>query len=354
MARPTIRSIAERLSLSTATVSLALREHPRIPESTRERVKKTAREMGYHPNPAIAKLMTHIRSARHIEAMTTLAFLNSTRTKTPTSLSLYHRLLWKGIEEQGRELGYQIESFWLQEKNMTPKRMSQILESRGIQGLIIPPFAEFGKVLDMNWEKFSAVTMGYSLLQPRLNRIVGNQRQAFFSCLHHLLRIGHQRIAAVWHETFDSRMTFISSSVFQWYQSLIPEGRRIPMLHLPNYDSQYLARWVQKEKPDAIITHIPALVDILRQGGIRVPEDVSVVMEGSKPEETELSGCFVSPYDIGRRVVKLLDSQLLQNDFGVPDQPVTILMEMQWNEGSTLMERGEGNPLTEIFHQTAW
>ena len=42
-----LSTIAEALGLSTATVSLALRDSPLVAEVTRERIKQEARESGY-------------------------------------------------------------------------------------------------------------------------------------------------------------------------------------------------------------------------------------------------------------------------------------------------------------------
>ena len=43
----TLSTIAAHLDISTATVSLALRDSPLIAELTRQRVKAVAQEMGY-------------------------------------------------------------------------------------------------------------------------------------------------------------------------------------------------------------------------------------------------------------------------------------------------------------------
>ena len=47
---PTIKQIAMQLNVSVSTVSRALSDHPRIGISTKERVQKLAKEMGYEPN----------------------------------------------------------------------------------------------------------------------------------------------------------------------------------------------------------------------------------------------------------------------------------------------------------------
>src|SRR5688572_29041020 len=46
-----LREIAEQASLSPAGASLALRNHPDISESTRMRVQKIARDLGYAKAP---------------------------------------------------------------------------------------------------------------------------------------------------------------------------------------------------------------------------------------------------------------------------------------------------------------
>jgi LacI family transcriptional regulator len=56
--RVTLQLIANRLDVSTATVSLALRNSPLVAETTKHRVQKIAREMGYSYNRSAASLRT--------------------------------------------------------------------------------------------------------------------------------------------------------------------------------------------------------------------------------------------------------------------------------------------------------
>lgn len=53
-----LSDIADNLGVSTATVSLALRDSPLVAASTRERIKKAAREIGYIYNRRAASLRT--------------------------------------------------------------------------------------------------------------------------------------------------------------------------------------------------------------------------------------------------------------------------------------------------------
>lgn len=56
--RITLSTIADKLGVSTATVSLALRDSPLVAEATRERIKEQAREIGYIYNRRAASLRT--------------------------------------------------------------------------------------------------------------------------------------------------------------------------------------------------------------------------------------------------------------------------------------------------------
>jgi LacI family transcriptional regulator len=56
--RVTLQVIAERLAVSTATVSLALRDSPVVAQATRQRVQRVARELGYIYNRSAASLRT--------------------------------------------------------------------------------------------------------------------------------------------------------------------------------------------------------------------------------------------------------------------------------------------------------
>jgi LacI family transcriptional regulator len=356
MAQITIRNIAEEAGLSSATVSLSLRGNPRIPKATRDRVIETAKRIGYRPNPSIAKLMSHIRSSRRVESQTTVAYLNAGIKKDVSKQGGYAAQLFDGICDQAANRGYHMDVFWLKEKGMSMQRVNRILHNRAIQGLIIPPIRDYDTRLQLDWSQFTAVTVGYSVLEPRLNRIVGNQRQAIMTCLFKLLQTGHRRIGAVWNEQFDFRMNFISSTIYDWFQKLLPSSRRIPFLSLKSSseDVESLDKWYNRYKPDGILTHIPNLSDSLDKIGIKVPRDVSLVREGSRTEPTPVSGSYINPFEIGQSLMKLLDSQIQQNDFGVPLRPSTTLLDMIWEKGKTLNTLGKPDKLAVYFEEMSW
>ena len=58
---PTIKEIAERSGFSPSTVSYALRDNPRIPGETRDKIKAVAQEMGYQRDAHLGQLMAYLK-----------------------------------------------------------------------------------------------------------------------------------------------------------------------------------------------------------------------------------------------------------------------------------------------------
>ena len=91
-ARPTLRSLADQLRLSPASVSLVLNHAPAaraIPKATQDRIRAAAARAGYRPN-TIAKSLRH-RRTRTIGVM------------VPEISEGYAASVMSGIEDKGGE-----------------------------------------------------------------------------------------------------------------------------------------------------------------------------------------------------------------------------------------------------------
>lgn len=90
--------VAARAGVSTATVSLALNSHPRIPAATRERVLAVAQELGYQPDTAFqARRAASQRLARAVGTRT-LAFVWNADGGGMMESS-YHRAIFHGAAD---------------------------------------------------------------------------------------------------------------------------------------------------------------------------------------------------------------------------------------------------------------
>ena len=73
--RVTMTAVAKRAGVHTTTVSLALRNHPSLPVTTRERIQALAREMGYRPDPGLAALVAYRSRLNPPKHRQTLAYI---------------------------------------------------------------------------------------------------------------------------------------------------------------------------------------------------------------------------------------------------------------------------------------
>ena len=155
---PNQREIAKAAGVSVATVSLALRNHPSIPETTRVRIREVAEKLGYRPNPRVAELMGHIRKNRSVDAFKeTVALIWSdigqAIVRESPSLNAFEQALQQALQAQG--MGIQI---FYQQPDLSWQRLEQILEARGIRGLILAPLMREDQMqLDWNWNGLSVV-----------------------------------------------------------------------------------------------------------------------------------------------------------------------------------------------------
>ena len=74
---PSIRTLAKKAGVSTATVPLALRNASRISLTTRRKIQRLAREEGYSANPAVSRLFSHYRNREGATHLGTLAFVHT-------------------------------------------------------------------------------------------------------------------------------------------------------------------------------------------------------------------------------------------------------------------------------------
>src|SRR4051794_9646963 len=123
----TLADVARAAGLSNGGASYALRAHPSIPSSTVEKVRRIAAELGYRPDMRISSLMATIRRSRPLSTRETIAFvwINTPKRldKLPLHLQHYARIILQGAQQRAEQLGCGIEQFWLDDRDMRPRRL---------------------------------------------------------------------------------------------------------------------------------------------------------------------------------------------------------------------------------------
>jgi LacI family transcriptional regulator len=334
--RVTLRDVAQAAGCHYSTVSLALRDHPRLSVATRERVRRAARELGYVADPLLSSLSSYRTARRPASFQSTLAWITNHPTaggwKQAPVFHHYHL----GAVERARTLGYRLDTFWLRERGMTPARASQILRARTVSGLLIAPSPAPGARLELDWDSFSAVALGYTLARPGLHLVSTHQYRSIRLALQRLAERGHRRIGLVMPELSDTRVDRNWLAGYLTWQQEISPAQRIPHLFPPAWDAAAFTAWFRRQRPDALVTKNPEVLPVLRRLGVRVPGDVGVAFLTVSEGEREFAGIDENPREVGAAAVDYLAGMIHRNERGIPALPQRVLIDGRWVEGATV------------------
>lgn len=336
---PTQEDIARALGVSKMTVSLALRNSPEVSREMRAKVAATAAEMGYRSNPYVRGFIVHQRHRRPSPQRLPIALLNLWNPPARFRELVWSGQLMAGAGSRAEELGYYIDEIAVRAPGMTARRVNSILCNRGIRGILIAPTPHSYSHLTLDWDNFAGIAVGLTLRKPNLHRIALNTTLSIQLALHHLKNAGYQRIGFLLNRTFVQRMNGDPESAFLYQQSNLPPKKRIPIHWSAWYNFQRgFPEWLEKYKPDAIITYWGNVLEWLIDHGCKVPDDLGFVHlnVGLSQEQTRrLSGVSDENREIGRRAVELLVSEMERNSYGVPASPTITLVTPCWVPGET-------------------
>jgi LacI family transcriptional regulator len=336
----TLQDVADRAGVHRSTVSLALRDAPRISPEVRQRVQRIARELGYRVNPLVAALMRSRRSGRATKEVV-LAFVTSYPTRDGWRPTKHDRPdFFPGAADRARDFGYRLEPFWCREPGVSPRRFCDILSARGISGMIIGRLPPGLESLDLEWARFSCVALGMTLREPRLHHVTENHFSTVSQAMRRCLELGYKRVGFVFSEANDSpRVGDRWLGAYLRNQLAFPARDRLALCPGDPADAETFSRWLKRERPDAILaTHHRPVFGWLSAMGWRVPNDIGVVDLENRPE-SPCAGIHYDPAKVGALAVEMLVGLMHRNETGVPEDPHEVLLTGQWRDGTTLPMR---------------
>ncbi len=338
----TLRDIAARLKVSHTTVSLALRNNPAISESRREEIKRLAEKMGYRPDPMLSSLV-HYRNSRHsAKIQSALGWIN--HWEQPDKLRKYREfdLYWLGALQAAEGFGYHLDEIrW--EVKCSPSRVEQILMTRNIRGLLIPPHQTLPDWGNFDWNKFSIIRFGMSVTAPDTHIVTADQQRGVLMAFRKMFEYGYERIGLVVCSDYDRKLggNFIgglaaAQNLFG-FKHIIPPLKTNETIYDKNPSSakKHLHQWLKKHKPDAILTSVNIVPSMIKELGYKIPGDVAVA--GTTVYDVCVdAGINQNPECIGRTAVEMLVAQINRNERGVPVAPWRTLVESSWQDGKSM------------------
>lgn len=266
-----LKALAEYLDLSPATVSLVINRSPSaksIPARTQERIRAAARELNYRPN-------FMARSLRKQRSFTIGVVV-------PEISEGYAALVMSGIEDHLLQEGYFYFVVSHRHRSDLLEEYPRLLQARAVEGLIAVD------TICRERARVPVVVVSGHQAVPGVTNIVLNHEHAAMLALEHLAQLGHRKIA------FIKGQEFSSDTEVRW-KAIQDAGNHLGLsicesltVQLqgdsasPGLGYEMTGQLLGRREP---FTALFAFNDIsaigairaLREAGLRVPEDVSVV-----------------------------------------------------------------------------
>lgn len=306
--RPTLRDVAREADVSYQTVSRVINNNAHVSDETRHRVQTAIKTLGFKPNRAAQILQTE--RSHTLEVVIFYAGFNQ---------FLYE------MARTTQKLGYHFVISAITEQEF--ERTLESATSRFVDGLILVPSAP----LSEDYDRLIELTDGIPFVQigaplgANLPSVIYDQAQGARLATQHLIDIGHRQIAEISgplrnHDGFDRHVSWIATLKDNGLESgpsvegtfNIESGYR-NMIHLLEGGEPFTAVFVGND------SMMMGAHTALRERGLRVPEDISLVGFDDLPE----SAHFVPGFTTVRQDFQLLGRMAIEYLVSMIENPET-------------------------------
>ena len=336
----TLKDVARVAGVHFTTVSMALRDHPSIPEATRERIRAVAKEVGYARNPVFSALAQFHVHGRQRAAAPKLGYIINRDRHAHSDFFRSPGVYFDGAREQARLLGYTLEVMQLGAGYHDSRSLERHLRASGVNGVVIAGFEPGNDPMALNWDDYAVVKID-SMHSPPAAIVVGNDhRQDVRMAFRQLGAKGYRRIGLAISRADEESTQHRYSAGYFIEQRSQPLEDQVPPLVFPLATTRddavlQLGSWVRQHDIHAVLSHSPAIDQLLTAAGLRVPDDVAcaclALTEHDVPDQ--LAGIRPNYRTVGARAISQLATQLKVGDRGVPEFSPQTYVPSKWQDG---------------------
>lgn len=301
---PTIQDVAKLAGVAPITVSRVLNNSGYASEETRARVESAVATLGYVPNT----LARGLRSKR----TNTLALVMTDITNP------FFTLIARGVEDRASNSGYTVIYCNTDESETEEEKYLNILVQKQVDGiLLVPACSNSQSIKFLNSNEIPFVLIDRSVPDTKADIVHCNSEEGAYQLIRYLVELGHQRIVAI---TGPREVSTAQERVAGYQRAMNEAG-------LKDCVQAYYGSFTQNsgyELTKQALTLEPqptaffgannfisiGVLKALRDAGLRVPEDVSVVGFDDLPDsmivEPFLTVSAQPAYQMGSQATELL------------------------------------------------
>jgi DNA-binding LacI/PurR family transcriptional regulator len=344
MPAPTLRTLAKSLGLSRTTVSEALRGSSCVKPATAERIRLAAKAAGYQPNPLAGAVMSELRRSRGNAFRGVLAAVALTESDRPLHAGPFFRELLRGATERATALGFKIELFTAGgDTGVSLSRLNQILQSRGIQGLILMPVWGDPDFTALDWDRYAGVYADYMIERPALHSICPDHHRSITGALQQVTARGYRRPGMFVQRHHDERLQYRWQAAFLAFQQNSPDCGQVPLLISDDINEKSFTAWFKKYQPDIVLGHNTQAIEWMKACGANIPKTHGFVSLNVIHAHMPCAGLDQQPAHIGLRAAEILVAKLHRNERGAPQPASLTTIPARWIDGPTVREKVNGH-----------
>lgn len=272
--RTSLKDLADKLGVSIATVSRALRNSHEVGEEMTQKVKQLAKELNYRPNPFAQSLRK--------EAPRVIGVI------VPNLVTHYYAAVLDGIEDYASKLGYSVISANSHEDH---EREAQALDNflnmhvEGIIACLAQDTTDYSHFEQLHEMGVPLVFFARCCLEDMFSQVVGNGDVAAQEATQHMIETGSRRVAFI---GGPNHLDMVRRRKHGYLEALrenrIPIDRDLVVCDKIDFDVARNAtlRLLEGENPpDAILAFNDiityAAFDAIKSKGLRIPENVAII-----------------------------------------------------------------------------
>ncbi|MCB1123275.1 MAG: substrate-binding domain-containing protein, partial [Verrucomicrobiae bacterium] len=289
----------------------------------------------YTPDPNLTELMRYLRKRDISKEEPVIALLNG-KSCPLKDFTREAKLIRQGAIERAESLGFKTEDFWLHEPNMRVERMVQILQTRGIHGVVVLPVENLRDVFSFPHEDFEGVATCSVAAKLGFNQVHPHFYQAMHIGISSLTEMGFKRIGFCVTHDEDEQSNHLYYCYLTWYQQGVAKSDRIPPLMQPSIEKKDLLTWVEKHRPDVVYSSNMDHYRWLQEAGYKIPDDIAFAALGSAEDNLEgIARVHIGYRKIGATAIDILKTKLAHESLGPVHNPAVTLIRGEWKDGAS-------------------
>ncbi|MCI5826930.1 MAG: LacI family transcriptional regulator [Lachnospiraceae bacterium] len=320
-----MKDISAACGVSVATVSKALNDHRDIGEKTKERIRQTAKEMGYFPNSAAQALKTN--RTYNIGVL----FVDEARSGLTHD---YFSYVLDSFKRTAEEYGYDITFINCSKSDRNRMSYLEHAKHRGVDGVVVACIDFHDpEIMELARSDIPVVTIDY-IFNNRM-AVVSDNVNGMNQLLTYVYDKGHRRIAYI--HGADSAVT--QSRLTSFYKTAKDLGLEIPEEYILEAAYRNTKETFKRTLELLDLPQPPTCIlypddfasyggmNAIQARGLRIPEDISVVgydgIPAARHIEPKLTTLKQDTERIGSEAARSLIS-LIEEPKSTPIQVIMI------------------------------